>query len=255
MSKIIAIFNQKGGVGKTTTVINLASGLALKGKRVLVVDIDPQGNTTSGFGIDKEHLNASLYDALIDEMSPRGIILTTGYENLNILPASIDLAGAEVELSAAEGRESRLKKVLSSVARYYDYMFIDCPPSLGLLSLNALVAAQSVLIPIQCEYYALEGVGQLMSTISMVKQSINPKLVIEGVLMTMTDERTHLTQQVMEEVKAVFKEKVYQSGIPRNIRLAEAPSYGQTIFGYDNRSKGAAAYRALVDEFMERQEA
>lgn len=252
MSKIIAIFNQKGGVGKTTTIINLSAALALKGKRILVTDIDPQGNTTSGLGITKDNLNASLYDAIIDGQDPKGIILTTGYEGLNILPADIDLAGAEVELSHQPGRELKLKSVLEKVVRYYDYIFIDCPPSLGLLSLNALAAADSVLIPIQCEYYALEGVGQLMNTISMVKQGLNPNLSVEGVLMTMYDGRTNLSLQVMDEVKGFFKSKVYNTYIPRNIRLAESPSYGQTIFEYEGGSKGAKAYEALAEEFIQR---
>ena len=253
MSKIIAVFNQKGGVGKTTTNINLTTAVSMEEKRVLTVDIDPQGNTTSGFGIDKNDLEVSVYDALVDTMDPRKIILTTGYENLNILPSNIELAGSEIELAGMRKRESRLKESLGKIDGYYDYVFIDCPPSLGLLTINALVAADTVLIPIQCEYYALEGVGQLMSTISLVKRGLNPSLEIEGVLMTMFDGRTNLSVQVMDEVREYFKSKVYTTYIPRNIRLAEAPSFGQTIFEYAASSKGSQAYQDFAKEFIERQ--
>jgi chromosome partitioning protein len=253
MSKTIAIFNQKGGVGKTTTNINLTTALSMMGSKVLTVDIDPQGNTTSGFGIEKNELERSVYDALINEADPKKVILTTGYEGLNILPSNIDLAGSEIELTNMRQRESRLRQCLDEIRPYYDFIFIDCPPSLGLLTINALVAADTVLIPIQCEYYALEGVGQLMNTISLVKKGLNPYLEIEGVLMTMFDGRTNLSVQVMEEVREYFKEKVYTTYIPRNIRLAEAPSYGQTIFEYASHSKGSLAYQAFASEFMERQ--
>lgn len=253
MSKIIAVFNQKGGVGKTTTNINLTTALSMLGKRVLAVDIDPQGNTTSGFGIDKNNLSASVYDVIIDQEDSMGIILTTAQNNLNVLPANIDLAGAEVELTALPQRELCLKKALNKIKDYYDYIFIDCPPSLGLLTINALAAADSVLIPIQCEYYALEGVGQLMNTVGLVKQGLNTSLQIEGVILTMYDGRTNLSAQVMEEVKDYFKEKVYDTYIPRNVRLAEAPSYGETIFEYEAGSKGAKAYLDLAKEFVKRQ--
>ena len=252
MSKTIAFFNQKGGVGKTTSVINTAAALALYGKRVLVVDCDPQGNTTSGFGLDKENLRAGLYDAMMDEVDPKEAILTGTFPGLNILPTDIDLAGAEVELSNVPGRELKLKKVLQKVSGYYDYIFIDCPPSLGLLSLNALAASDSVLIPLQCEFYALEGISQLLNTVNLVRQGLNPNLQIEGVLLTMFDARTNLSLQVMDEIKKYFKSKVYNTYIPRNIRLAEAPSHGLSIFEYDNGSKGAKAYGAFAKEFLNR---
>ncbi len=254
MSKIIAVFNQKGGVGKTTTNMNLTTALAMEGYRVLTVDIDPQGNTTSGFGFEKEKIENNIYDAIINGDDVKNIILTTGFKGLHILPSNIDLAGSEIELADKDGRESRLRNVLEPVANYYDYIFIDCPPSLGLLTINALVASDAVLIPIQCEYYALEGVGQLLNTVTLVKKSLNPKLGIEGVLLTMYDSRTNLSVQVAEEVRGYFKDKVYQTNIPRNIRLAEAPSFGQTIFEYAPQSKGSKAYLELAREFIERQE-
>jgi chromosome partitioning protein len=252
LGKSIAIFNQKGGVGKTTTNINLAACLAMKGKKILIMDIDPQGNTTSGMGITKKHLGSTMYEILIEEdVDPRSAILETSIENLKILPASVKLAGAEIELVQLEGREKRLKKSLDKIKDEYDYIFIDCPPSLGLLTINSLTAVESVLIPIQCEFYALEGVSQLMSTIELVKKSLNPDLMIEGVILSMFDGRTNLSIQVVEEVKKYFKEKVYSTVIPRNIRLAEAPSYGMPIMEYDPKSKGAEAYMEFAAEFLE----
>jgi len=252
LGKAIAIFNQKGGVGKTTTNINLAACLALKGKKVLVLDIDPQGNTTSGMGITKKGLERTSYEVMINEkLEPVDAILNTGIENLDIIPASVALAGAEIELVQLEGREKRLKKALDKIKSRYDYIFIDCPPSLGLLTINSLTAVDSVLIPIQCEFYALEGVSQLMSTIELVKKSLNKDLEIQGVILSMFDGRTNLSIQVVEEVKKYFKEKVYTTVIPRNVRLAEAPSFGLPITVYDPKSKGAEAYLDFADEFLE----
>ncbi len=254
MAKIVAVFNQKGGVGKTTTNINLTTALSMEGYRILVIDIDPQGNTSSGFGIEKNSLKKSVYNGVIHGDNLKEIILTTAYDNLHILPSHPDLAGAEIELTNLPQRELRLKNSIENIKPFYDYIFIDCPPSLGLLTINALAMTNTVLIPIQCEFYALEGVSQLMKTISLVKQGLNPKLEIEGVLMTMFDSRTNLSNQVVDEVVDYFKDKVYETMIPRNIRLAEAPSYGQTIFEYANSSKGSKAYRALAKEFLLRQE-
>lgn len=252
MGKAIAIFNQKGGVGKTTTNINLAACLALKGKKVLILDIDPQGNTTSGIGIRKKGLEKTTYEVLIDEkMKVEDAILPTIVKNLDIVPASVQLAGAEIELVKLEGREKRLKRALDSVRDKYDYIFIDCPPSLGLLTINSLTAVDSVLIPIQCEFYALEGVSQLVSTIDLVRKSLNPKLEIQGVILSMFDGRTNLSIQVVNEVKKYFKSKVYSTVIPRNIRLAEAPSFGLPITEYDPKSKGALAYLEFAEEFLE----
>lgn len=251
MGKAIAIFNQKGGVGKTTTNINLAACLALKGKKTLVLDIDPQGNTTSGLGIVKKGLKKTSYDLLIEEnLDPKDTIYSTGVKNLDIIAASVDLAGAEIELVQLEGREKRLKKALDKVRTVYDYIFIDCPPSLGLLTINALTAVDSVLIPIQCEFYALEGVSQLMSTIDLVRRSLNPNISIEGVILSMFDGRTNLSIQVVEEVKKYFGSLLYSTVIPRNVRLAEAPSYGLPITSYDPRSKGAKAYQEFAEEFL-----
>ncbi|MDF2999994.1 MAG: ParA family protein [Bacillota bacterium] len=252
MGKAIAIFNQKGGVGKTTTNINLAACLALKGKKILILDIDPQGNTTSGMGISKKGLDKTMYEVLInDGLEPIDAIIPTRIKNLDIIPASVQLAGAEIELVQLEGREKRLKKALDKIKSQYDYIFIDCPPSLGLLTINSLTAVDSVLIPIQCEFYALEGVSQLMSTIELVKKSMNTSLVIQGVILSMFDGRTNLSIQVVEEVKKYFKEKVYTTVIPRNVRLAEAPSYGMPITEYDPKSKGAEAYFEFAEEFLE----
>ena len=251
MSKVIAVFNQKGGVGKTTTNVNLSACIAVRGKKVLVVDIDPQGNTTSGLGIDKKELKKTIYDVLIGEEKAEDVIIQTAVENLSIIPSSVQLAGAEIELTGFEEREKMLKKALEGIRDEYQYVFIDCPPSLGLLTINALTAADSVLIPIQCEYYALEGVGQLMNTIWLVQRGLNPDLKVEGVVLSMFDGRTNLSIQVVDEVKRYFKGMVYTTIIPRNVRLAEAPSYGVPILMYDPKSKGAEAYEELADEFIE----
>ncbi len=255
MGKAIAIFNQKGGVGKTTTNINLAACLALKGKRVLILDIDPQGNTTSGIGVSKKSLDNTIYDILVEEnLDPREAIIKTSVEGLDLIPASVDLAGAEVELVQIDGRETALKDGMDKIRDEYDYIFIDCPPSLGLLTINSLAAVDSVLIPIQCEFYALEGVSQLVSTIELVKRSLNPSLEIEGVILSMFDGRTNLSAQVVQEVKKYFGDKVYSTIIPRNVRLAEAPSFGMPITEYDPKSKGAEAYMEFAEEFLELEE-
>lgn len=254
MGKSIAIFNQKGGVGKTTTAVNFSAALAEKGKRVLLIDNDPQGNLTSGVGVDKNSLDKSIYHVLINEASIEDVILHTSFERLDILPGSVDLAGAEIELIDFEDREFLLKKQILKVKDLYDYIIVDCPPSLGLLTINALVAVDSVLIPIQCEYYALEGVSQLVNTFNLVKKSINSNLEIQGVLLSMFDGRTNLSIQVVEEVKKHFKQLVYATIIPRNIRLAEAPSFGLPIIHYDRKSKGAESYLELADEFLELEE-
>ncbi|MCF6463404.1 ParA family protein [Clostridium sp. Cult1] len=250
MGRIITIFNQKGGVGKTTTVINLAAALGKSNKKILIVDVDPQGNATSGLGIDKNSLELSVYDGLINDISLKQIAKKTSAENVDIIPSSVDLAGAEIELIGMGERELSLKKSLEEVKDNYDFIFIDCPPSLGLLSINGLTASHSVLVPIQCEYYALEGVSQLMDTIMLVKKSLNPELEIEGVVLSMFDGRTNLSIQVVDEVKKYFRGKVYTSIIPRNVRLAEAPSYGLSALDYDPKSKGAEAYTELAEEFL-----
>lgn len=251
MGKSIAIFNQKGGVGKTTTAVNLAAGIAAAGKRVLLVDNDPQANLSSGVGIDKYSVEDTIYEVLINDFPISDAIVKTQFENLEILPGSVNLAGAEIEMIDMESRESILKKHLDLVADNYDFIFIDCPPSLGMLTINALVAVDSVIIPIQCEYYALEGVSQLLNTYNLIKQSINPNIEIQGVLLSMFDGRTNLSIQVVDEVKKHFKDLVYATIIPRNIRLAEAPSFGLPIMHYDSKSKGAEAYLELADEFLE----
>lgn len=250
MARIIAVANQKGGVGKTTTSVNLGACLAALGKRVLLIDIDPQGNTTSGIGINKGDVSACIYDVLINELSVKEATLATEVEGLDIIPATINLAGAEIELVSTLSRELRLRSSLQSVASRYDYVIIDCPPSLGLLTLNALTAADSVLIPIQCEYYALEGLSQLLNTIRLVQKHLNTSLEIEGVVLTMLDARTNLGIQVIEDVKKYFRDKVYQTIIPRNVRLSEAPSHGQPIINYDPRSKGAEVYMELAKEVV-----
>ena len=253
MVKVIAIANQKGGVGKTTTAVNLAACLAKKGRKVLMLDEDPQGNATSGLGFDKRDIKKCVYDTLINDVPMKDVLLHSDYENLDVIPATIQLAGAEIELVSLMNREGRLKNALERVKHDYDYVLIDCPPSLGLLTINALTAANSVLVPIQCEFYALEGLSQLMSTVRKVKRMFNPNLDIEGVLLTMYDGRLNLTQQVVNEVKRFFPKKVYSVTIPRNVRLSEAPSFGQPVIYFDKNSKGAAAYNALCDEFLSHQ--
>ncbi|NDI36938.1 ParA family protein [Chengkuizengella sediminis] len=250
MSKIIAITNQKGGVGKTTTSINLGASLATLGKKVLLVDIDPQGNTTSGVGINKADVVHCIYDVIINDVHPKDAICNSEIDNLDILPATIQLAGAEIELVPTISREIRLKKSIQLVKHLYDYVLIDCPPSLGILTVNSLTAADSVIIPIQCEYYALEGLSQLLNTVRLVQKHLNTNLQIEGVLLTMLDARTNLGIQVIEEVKKYFQEKVYQTIIPRNVRLSEAPSHGKPIITYDAKSKGAEVYLELAKEVI-----
>lgn len=250
MSKTIAVCNQKGGTGKTTTTINLASALAVLGKKILIVDMDPQGNASSGVGVNKNEIKESLYDVLIHRIAIIQGLIKTGVNNLDIVPCNINLTGAEIELVGVLSRETRLKKAIETIKDKYDFIFIDSPPSLGLLTLNALVAADSILVPIQCEFYALEGVSQLLNTIALVKDGLNPDLHIEGVLMTMADFRTNLTNEVINEIKNYFKEKVYKSIIPRNIRLSEAPSFGKPINFYDSASVGAIKYKELAEEFL-----
>ncbi len=251
MSKVIAIANQKGGVGKTTTAINLSSCLAVKGKKVLILDIDPQGNTTSGLGIEKTKIEKSIYDVLINGEDIKNAIYNTVVENLEICPSNIELAGAEVELVPVIARENRLKNALAHIRNDYEYVIIDCPPSLGLLTVNALTAANTILVPIQCEYYALEGLSQLMNTVKIIKKHLNPELEVEGVVLTMFDARTNLSIQVVEEVKKYFSNKVYRTIIPRNVRLSEAPSYGLPIILYDPKSRGAECYMELAQEVID----
>lgn len=254
MSKIISIANQKGGVGKTTTNVNLSACIAERGKRVLAIDIDPQGNTTSGFGIEKNKVQYSIYDVLINELDINRAIIKTKIKNLDIIISKLELAGAEIEMVPMMARETILKKVIEKINEKYDYIFIDCPPSLGLLTINALTASDSVIIPIQCEYYALEGLSQLLNTINLVKKNLNPGLEIEGVVLTMFDARTNLSIQVVEDVKKHFQDKVYRSIIPINVRLGEAPSHGMPIILYDPRCVGAVAYNELAEEFLENDE-
>ncbi|MBP2033999.1 chromosome partitioning protein [Clostridium algifaecis] len=252
--KIISIFNQKGGVGKTTTNINLGTYLAIKGYSVLNIDIDPQGNTTSGLGFDKSTIDNSVYDILCSDIKIDEVIKKCELvENLYIIPSTMELAGAEVELINMSGRENVLKNKIKKISKDFDFIFIDCPPSLGILTINALACSDSVLIPIQCEFYALEGVGQLVNTIQLVKKSLNKNLKVEGIIMSMYDGRTKLSNQVSMEVKKYFKDKVYKTTIPRNIRLAEAPSFGLPIALYDDKCRGAKAYDDLADEFLQRQ--
>ena len=250
MSKIIAVANQKGGVGKTTTSVNLSACIAVKGKKVLLVDIDPQGNSTSGVGIDKKGLTKSIYNSLIQDQAISTLVMDTKIEKLKICPSNIQLVGAEIELVPLISREMRLKTALADVSSQYDYIIIDCPPSLGLLTINALTAADTVLVPIQCEYYALEGLSQLINTVRLVQKHLNTALDVEGVVLTMFDARTNLSLQVVEEVKKYFRNKVYSTVIPRNVRLSEAPSFGLPIILYDAKSKGAECYMELADEVI-----
>lgn len=251
-TRVISIINQKGGVGKSTTAVNLAAALNTKGKKVLLVDFDPQGNSTSGFGIEKEELEQCVYDALIHNVAAEDLIHKTDCEKVFVIPATIQLAGAEIELVSAMARETRLKELLAPVKDEFDYIFIDCPPSLGLLTINALAAADSVLIPIQCEYYALEGVTKLLESMRMVKERINPGLDVFGVLMTMYDSRTSLANQVVDEVRAYFGEKVFETLIPRTVKISEAPSFGMPVIEYAPNNKGAIAYVNLADEVISR---
>lgn len=252
MGKVIAVTNQKGGVGKTTTAINLSACLALQGSKVLLVDCDPQGNATSGLGVNRKRLKYCVYDLLINGLKLEKVVTRTRIGNLNLLPATIQLAGAEVEMAAQASREYLLKESLEEARRYYDFIFIDCPPSLGLLTVNALTASDSVIIPLQCEYYALEGLSQLMDTIALVRKGLNRSLSVEGIVFTMFDGRTNLSIQVVDEVKKHFKQYVYKTIIPRNVRLSEAPSHGKPIVIYDPRSRGAEVYRELSMEVLKR---
>lgn len=249
---IVAIANQKGGVGKSTTAINLGAGLALQGERVLIVDLDPQGNASSGLGVDRSAIDVSTYDILVDDVAIADVLEPTSVRGLHVVPATIELAGAEIELVSMFSREQRLKKALAPVREEYDFLLIDSPPSLGLLTINGLAAADEVLIPIQCEYYALEGVTQLTRNIDLVIGSLNPQLEIEGVVLTMFDGRTTLSAEVVEQVRAHFGEIAYRTVIPRTVRLSEAPSYGEPIEAYDDMSRGAIAYRELAREFRRR---
>lgn len=251
MSKVVAIANQKGGVGKTTTNVNLSAALALMGKKVLTIDIDPQGNTTSGLGINKSQASLSMYDVLIDGVDMKDAIRKSNVENLDIVISNIKLAGAEIEMVPMMSRETIFKRALEPVKEDYDYILIDCPPSLGLITINALTAADKILVPIQCEYYALEGLSQLVNTVKLVQKHLNPQLAIKGVVLTMFDARTNLSIQVVDEVKKYFRDKVYTTIIPRNVRLGEAPSHGLPIMLYDPKCLGAIAYNELAEEMCE----
>ena len=251
LSRIIAFTNQKGGVGKSTTAVNVSAYLSSYGYKTLLIDLNPQSNSTSGLGVNPSDVKQSIYDILIHDSEPDEIILDTAYKDLKILPSSIQLAGAEVELVSSLKREFRLKEAINKIEKDYDFMLIDCPPALGLLTINALTAAREVIIPIQCEYYALEGLGQLLNTINLVKKNLNDELKIKGAIMTMYDPRIKLAEQVIEEVKNYFSEKVYKTVIPRNVRLSEAPSYGKPIMEYDPNCKGAEAYSNFTKEVIE----
>jgi chromosome partitioning protein len=253
MAKIICIANQKGGVGKTTSTVNLAASLGAAERKTLLVDMDPQGNAGSGVGVDKGKLRETVYDVLINDTDPAGIVLRTGLPNLDILPSNAELAGAELELVAITGREMKLKQALASLAGSYDYILIDCPPSLGLLTVNAMTAADAVLIPLQCEFYAMEGLSQIRKTIRLIQKGLNPSLRIEGILLTMFDARNNLSRQVSEEIRTHFPSETFTTVIPRNVRLSEAPSHGKPVIFYDITSRGAAAYLELTREIIRRE--
>jgi chromosome partitioning protein len=253
MARIICIANQKGGVGKTTTTVNLAASLGAAEKRTLIVDMDPQGNAGSGVGVDKGRLRATVYDVLINGMDPAGMIARTGLPHLEIIPSNSELAGAELELVSVIGRELKLKEALAGLTASYDYIIIDCPPSLGLLTVNAMTAADSVLIPLQCEFYAMEGLSHILNTIRLIQRGLNPPLKIEGILLTMFDARNNLSRQVSEEIRAHFPKETFNTVIPRNVRLSEAPSHGKPIIFYDIASRGAAAYLELAREIIQRE--
>ena len=252
LAKIIAIFNQKGGVGKTTTAVNLSAAVGLQGKKTLIVDIDQQGNTTSGFGINKRNLTHSSYDVLMGNIEPEAAVVKTKFKNLDVIPSNRELAGAEVELINLDRRESQLKRALAKLSDNYDYIFIDCPPSIGLVSINGLCAADTFMVPLQCEYLAMEGLSQLMASVREVKRLYNPALELEGIVLTMFDGRLNLTQQVVAEVKKFFANKLYSTVIPRSVRISEAPSYGVPIQYYDGKGKGADAYNKLGKEFIKK---
>lgn len=252
MGKVISVVNQKGGVGKTTSAVNIAAGLGIKGKKVLLVDIDPQGNSTSGYGINKREIKKSSYDLLIGNSTAEEVIIHTAFKNVDIIPCNIQLAGAEVEMIDLDGRESLLKRGIVTVVDKYDFVLLDCPPSLGLITINALCASDTLLVPVQCEYYAMEGLSQLMVTVRQVKRMYNGTLELEGVLLTMFDGRLNLTQQVVGELKKFFPDKLFKTAIPRSVRLSEAPSYGMPIQYYDKKSKGADAYIDVAKEIIKK---